>query len=226
MAAGVRDRVEAIERRIVAACERSGRPSHEVALIAVSKTFGPEAVESAIAAGIRHVGENRIQEAREKIPKVKGAVRWHMIGHLQSNKAKEAVGFFDVIQTIDSASLADRIARFAGEASKRIDVLLQVNVGGEAQKSGVDPADLSSLAEHVSRLPELRAIGLMTIPPLVSAEEVRPLFARVRELRDQLRERHEECRELSMGMSDDFEVAIEEGATMVRIGRAIFGGRG
>lgn len=222
----VGERIEAIERRIVAACERAGRPSREVALIAVSKTFGPEAVEAAIAAGIREVGENRIQEAREKIPKVKATARWHMIGHLQSNKAKDAVGLFDVIQTIDSPSLADRVARYAGEASKRIDVLLQVNVGGEAQKSGVDPADLPSLAEHVSRLPELRVIGLMTIPPLISAEEVRPLFGRVRELRDQLRERHEECRELSMGMSDDFEVAIEEGATMVRIGRAIFGGRG
>ena len=223
---GIRERVEAIERRIVAACERSGRPSQEVALVAVSKTFGPEAVEAAIAAGIRDVGENRIQEAREKIPNVKGAVRWHMIGHLQSNKAKDAVGLFDVIQTIDSASLADRIARFAGEASKRIDVLLQVNVGGESQKSGVEPADLPALAEHVSRLPELRAVGLMTIPPLVSEDEVRPLFARLRSLRDQLRERHEDCRELSMGMSADFEAAIEEGATIVRIGRAIFGGRG
>jgi PLP dependent protein len=192
----------------------------------VSKTFGPEAVEAAIEAGIREVGENRIQEAREKIPNVKGDVRWHMIGHLQSNKAKEAVGLFDVIQTIDSTSLADRVARFAGEASKRIDVLIQVNVGGEAQKSGVDPAELSALAEHVSSLPELRTIGLMTIPPLISSEEVRPLFSRLRELRDQIRERHGACRELSMGMSDDFEVAIEEGATMIRVGRAIFGGRG
>jgi PLP dependent protein len=222
----IKERVEAIERRIVAACARSERPWQEVALVAVSKTFGPEAVDAAIAAGIRDLGENRIQEAREKIPRVKGAVRWHMIGHLQSNKAKEAVGLFDVIQTVDSAALADRIARFAGEASKRVDVLLQVNVGGEAQKSGVDPADLPSLAQHVSRLPELRAIGLMTIPPLVSIEEVRPLFARLRELRDQLREQHQDCRELSMGMSEDFEVAIEEGATIIRIGRAIFGRRG
>jgi PLP dependent protein len=222
----VGERIEAIERRIVAACERSGRPWQEVALIAVSKTFGPEAVEAAIEAGIREVGENRIQEAREKIPRVRGAVRWHMIGHLQSNKAKEAVGLFDVIQTIDSASLADRVARFAGEASKRMEVLLQVNVGAEKQKSGVDPVDLPALAEHVSRLPELRTVGLMTIPPLISAEELRPLFARVRELRDQLRERHQDCRELSMGMSDDFDVAIEEGATMIRIGRAIFGSRG
>ncbi|MFN2441841.1 MAG: YggS family pyridoxal phosphate-dependent enzyme [Thermoanaerobaculia bacterium] len=222
----VRERVEAIERRIAGAAERSGRPRQEIALIAVSKTFGPEAVEAAIEAGIRDLGENRVQEARDKIPGVKSPVRWHMIGHLQSNKAKEAVGLFDVIQTIHSVSLADRVARVAGEISKRVDVLLQVNVGAEEQKSGVDPAGLPALAAHVSGLPELRMIGLMTIPPLGSPDQVRPLFAQIRELRDRLRERHEECRELSMGMSDDFEVAIEEGATMVRIGRAIFGGRG
>lgn len=222
----IRERVQAIERRITAACDRAGRAWQEVALIAVSKTFPAEAVDAAIEAGIREVGENRVQEAREKIPAVLRPARWHLIGHLQSNKAKDAVALFDVVQTLDSAPLADRLARLAAEASKPLEVLIQVNVGGEEQKSGVEPDAVERLASHVSRLPELRLTGVMTVPPFLEPEEVRPYFQRLRGIRDTLRERYDSCRELSMGMSDDFEVAIEEGATMIRIGRAIFGGRG
>ncbi len=214
----IRERLAAVEARIAEACARAGRRREDVTLIAVSKTFAAEVVGEAIAAGVREVGENRVQEARDKRPLVEGSARWHLIGHLQSNKAKDAVRLFDVIQTVDSAALAEKLARAAEGAGKRQEVLLQVNIGGESQKSGADPADVESLAKQLRAFDALDLRGLMAIPP---AGDSRPYFRHVRRLRDELGLEH-----LSMGMSEDFEAAIEEGSTMVRIGRAIFGSRG
>lgn len=217
----IRRNLAAVESRITAACARAGRRRDEVSLIAVTKTFPSSDVDLAIDAGVSTVGENRVQEAREKKPEVDGAARWHLIGHLQSNKAKDAVRLFDVIQTIDSYELAEKVGRAAEAAGKRQEVLLQVNVGREAQKSGADPDDVADLARRVSTIGSLDLSGLMTIPPMVEVEDVRPYFRALRALRDGLG-----LREMSMGMTDDFEIAIEEGATMIRVGRAIFGSRG
>ncbi|MGH9457794.1 MAG: YggS family pyridoxal phosphate-dependent enzyme [Thermoanaerobaculia bacterium] len=225
MAADLAARLSAIEGKVEAACARSGRRREEVTLIAVTKTFGPDLVEAALAAGMRDLGENRVQEAREKVARAAGRARWHLIGHLQSNKAKEAVALFDCIQTIDSEALAEKVGRHAEDAGKSLDVLIQVNVGGEMQKSGVAPEEIAAVARAVDAHRSLRLRGLMTIPPLLPGESVRPFFRTLRELRERARETWPGCRDLSMGMSDDFEVAIEEGATMIRLGRALFGER-
>lgn len=217
----IRTNASALEARIAAACARAGRARAGVRLVAVTKTFPASDVDHAIAAGMIDVGENKVQEARDKKPSVAGSARWHLIGHLQSNKAKDAVRLFDVIQTIDSVELAERVARFAESEGKRQEVLVQVNVGEEEQKSGAEIADIPSLVRRVSALPSLHLSGLMAIPPFLEAEAMRPYFRRLRALRDDLG-----LPELSMGMTDDFEVAIEEGATMIRVGRAIFGARG
>ena len=211
----------AVEARIAAACARAGRSRSEVKLVAVTKTFPAADVDHAIAAGMTDAGENKVQEARDKTPSVAGSVRWHLIGHLQSNKARDAVRLFDVIQTIDSIELAERVARMAEGEGKRQEVLVQVNVGEEEQKSGAEIADVPSLVTRISHLPSLHLSGLMAIPPFLEPEAVRPYFRRLRSLRDDLG-----LPELSMGMTDDFEVAIEEGATIIRVGRAIFGERG
>lgn len=216
----IRANITALEERMASACARAGRSRGDVHLIAVSKTFPAEDIDHAIAAGMTDIGENKVQEARDKKPLVHATARWHLIGHLQSNKAKDAVRLFDVIQTIDSMELAERIGRAAGAAGKTQDVLLQVNIGREMQKSGVDPADVATLAKGVSSIPGLRLTGLMAIPPLGEAEEMRPYFRELRAMRD-----HLGLEQLSMGMTDDFEVAIEEGATIIRVGRAIFGSR-
>jgi pyridoxal phosphate enzyme (YggS family) len=210
-----------VEARVAAACERAGRARADVKLVAVTKTFPASDVEHAIAAGMTHVGENKVQEARDKKPSVAGSARWHLIGHLQSNKAKDAVRLFDVIQTIDSIQLAERVARFAEADGKRQEVLVQVNVGDEEQKSGAEIAEVAKIVHLAVSLPSLHVSGLMAIPPIGEAEEMRPYFRTLRALRDDLA-----LTELSMGMTDDFEVAIEEGATIVRVGRAIFGARG
>ena len=217
----IRASVAAVEARVAAACQRAGRAREDVRLVGVSKTFPAADIELAIAAGIAEIGENKVQEAREKRPAVAASARWHLIGHLQSNKAKDAVRLFDVIQTIDSAGLAERVARVAEAAGKKQEVLLQVNIGREEQKSGVDPDDVAKLVRRVAELPSLHLAGLMAIAPLGEAEEMRPYFRQLRALRDGLG-----LVELSMGMTDDFEVAIEEGATIIRVGRAIFGSRG
>jgi len=216
----IRENLVALERRIVAACERSDRQRHHVTLVAVTKTFPAEDVAHAIAASATDVGENKVQEARDKKPLVTAPARWHLIGHLQSNKAKDAVRLFDVIQSVDSFDLAEKIARVAESIGKRQEILLQVNVGGEAQKSGLDVADVPALAKQVAALSSLHLVGLMAIPPAGEAEAMRPYFRELRTLRDDLG-----LAELSMGMTDDFEVAIEEGATIIRAGRAIFGSR-
>lgn len=217
----IRANLALVEERIAAACMRAGRKREDVTLIAVTKTFPASDVDAVIAAGVTNVGENKVQESRDKKPLVHGSARWHLIGHLQSNKAKDAVRLFDVIQTVDSFALAERIARLAEAESKRVEVLLQVNVGGEEQKSGVDKRDASELTKRVNALPALRVSGLMAIPPAGEAEAMRPYFRSLRQLRDTLG-----LEQLSMGMTDDFEVAIEEGATIIRVGRAIFGARG
>lgn len=216
----IREGVAAVRSRIAAACARVGRSADEVTLIAVTKVFPAPAVEEAIAAGVTDIGENRVQEAREKKPEVAGSARWHLIGHLQSNKAKDAVRLFDVIQTVDSAALAEKIARAADGAQKRQDVLLQVNIGDESQKSGAARSEVESLARVLTAMPSLHLRGLMAIPPVGTAEEVRTYFRDLRVLRDAVGVEH-----LSMGMSEDFETAVEEGATLVRVGRAIFGSR-
>lgn len=210
----VADNVAAVEATIAAACARAGRKRDEVTLVAVSKTFPAAAVDEAIAAGITEVGENRVQEAREKRPDVRGNARWHLIGHLQSNKAKDAVRLFDVIESVDSIALGEKIAR---AAEKPVDVLLQVNIGDEPQKNGIARGEVEPVLRALQKLPELHVKGLMAIPPLGDS---RPYFQELKRMRDALG-----LEQLSMGMSDDYEAAIEEGSTIVRVGRAIFGSR-
>lgn len=217
----IRENVAAVEERIARACARSGRTRGEVTLVAVSKTFPASFVEDAIDAGITEVGENRVQEAREKKPLVRGAARWHLIGHLQTNKARDAVRLFDVIQAVDSLDLAEKLARAAEAHGKRQEVMLQVNIGDEPQKSGIERAEVEAVARQATALASLRVIGLMALPPIGTPEESRPYFRELRSMRDALGLEH-----LSMGMSEDFEAAIEEGSTIVRVGRAIFGSRG
>jgi len=215
----VAERLALIRERVARAAERSGRSPAEVTIVAVSKFFPTQAIEEAAAAGIAHIGENRVQEAAAKVSSLRHLpVTWHMIGHLQTNKAKTALELFDIIQTVDSLRLAEALSR---RADRAIPVLLEVNVAGEASKFGLSPPEVPQTAEAVARLPHLDMRGLMTMAPLVGdPEEVRPVFRELRRLRDALG-----LAELSMGMTDDFEVAIEEGATLVRIGRAIFGER-
>jgi pyridoxal phosphate enzyme (YggS family) len=220
----IAERLEAARERIAAACGRAGRSPDEVTLVAVTKGFPPEAVREAHAAGVRQFGENRVQEAQTKLPTLENLSprpTWHMIGHLQTNKVKTAVGLFDIIQSVDSLHLAQAIERRAPR-STRVPVFLEVNVAGEASKQGVAPDELSRLVAATRALPGLDVRGLMTIAPLVDdPEQARPVFRRLRELAEPLG-----LKELSMGMTDDFEVAVEEGATVVRVGRAIFGERG
>jgi pyridoxal phosphate enzyme (YggS family) len=189
--------------------------------VVVSKEVGISAIRAAFDCGIRDFGENRVQEAEEKIVQlsdIKPEVTWHMVGHLQSNKAKTAVGLFDIIHSVDSLRLAEVLSRRLEES---FPVLLQVNVSGEATKSGFALNEVEAAVEKIRQLPNLKVVGLMTIAPLVvDIEEARLVFRKLRELRDSLGLEH-----LSMGMTDDFEVAVEEGATMLRIGRAIFGDR-
>lgn len=217
----IRANVAAVEQRIAVACARSRRERDEVILVAVSKTFPATAIDAAFAAGIRHVGENRVQEAREKILDVSSRPVWHLVGHLQSNKAKDAVRLFDMIESVDSVSLAEKIANLATAEGKRLDILLQVNIGREAQKNGIDPDEMKATVSQVRSMSSLALRGLMSIPPIGTPEETRRWFRALRVLRDETGLEH-----LSMGMSDDFEVAIEEGSTMIRVGRAIFGSRG
>lgn len=224
----MRSNLSAIEQEIRDACAQSGRDRDSVTLIGVSKTFPPALVDDAVSLGVADIGENRIQELRVKVAEVKCSPRWHLIGHVQSNKAKEAARLADVIHTIDSQKLAERLANEAGELQKLLDVLIQVNLGGEEQKSGVDPEETEQLLAALLPLGALRVRGLMTIPPVASADQTRRFFAELRELRDRLQPvaGNGIFTELSMGMSEDFAIAIEEGATMIRVGRALFGERG
>lgn len=230
-ALGLTDRLAGVRERIIAAARRSNRSPESITLVAVSKTHPAKSVVQAIAAGLTDFGENRIQEAEAKIPAVgRDAARWHLIGHLQSNKARRAVELFDTIHSLDSVGLARRLERVCIELEReQLPVLIQVDLGGEASKTGIDESNLSALVEVVGECGHLRLTGLMTLPPFFEdAEEVRPYFRRLRELRDDFRAQgvfEQQSGELSMGMTHDFEIAIEEGATMVRVGTAIFGER-
>jgi PLP dependent protein len=227
----IRERLAGVRRRIEAAAMRSGRAPEEVTLVAVTKTHTAAVIRCAIAAGAHELGENRVQEADAKITELgRREARWHLIGHLQANKARRAVALFNLIHSVDSVSLARRLDRLcAEEGREELPVPLQVDLAGEATKSGVAEAELPQLIEAVRGCERLRLLGLMTLPPFYEeAELVRPYFRRLRELRDLHRAQGafgEGRGELSMGMSHDFEVAIEEGATMVRVGTSIFGER-
>jgi len=226
----IADRVAAVRERIARAAERASRPPGDITLVGVSKTFTAESVRAAFAAGVRHFGENRVQEASAKIAALAdlrpSGLQWHLIGHLQSNKGRKAAFLFDVIQSVDSVALAERLARAATESSRALRVLVQVDLAGEVTKSGLPEADLIEALRRMGGLDGLQVTGLMALPPYLGPEEVRPYFRRLRILRDEaVREGLLDGSDLSMGMSHDFEAAVEEGATIVRVGTAIFGAR-
>src|SRR5688572_28298275 len=227
----LRLRLRGVWSRIEAAAKRSGRARDAIKLIAVSKTHPANVLRAAIEAGMTDLGENRVQEAEPKIDKLgREAATWHLIGHLQSNKARRAVQLFKVIHSIDSVTLVEKLDRACADSQREeLPVLIQVDLGHEATKSGADELELPRLIEAVTSSEHLKLVGFMTLPPLFEdAESTRPFFAKLRELRDEYQNRGVfgvAQAELSMGMTNDFEVAIEEGATMVRIGTAIFGER-
>ncbi|MEN7973862.1 MAG: YggS family pyridoxal phosphate-dependent enzyme [Verrucomicrobiota bacterium] len=218
------ERLGKVEQRIVAACEKAGRPRDSVRLLAVSKTKPPEAVREAAECGLRLFGENRVQEAQSKIPMCPAGLEWHLIGHLQTNKAKVAAKFFQMVHSVDSLKLLKALDSHAGVA---LPVLLQVNVSGEAAKFGMKPDEVAGVIEAANQMHKCEVHGLMTIPPFTpDPEKARTHFIALRELRDRLQdETGTPLPELSMGMSHDLEVAIEEGSTWVRIGTDLFGGR-
>jgi len=226
-----RSRLERVREKIAAAIARANRQSEEVTLVAVSKTHPPEMINEGLVAGLTDFGENRVQEAEEKIPQVgRDKARWHLIGHLQSNKARRAGELFDVIHSLDSAGLAQKLNRYCLELHRsEFPVLIQVDLAHEATKSGATEDQLGEIVDAVRQSAALRLIGLMTLPPFFEdVEQVRPFFRKLRELRDELRRQGvfgDQPGELSMGMTHDYEIAIEEGATMLRIGTAIFGER-
>ncbi|MFZ5587770.1 MAG: YggS family pyridoxal phosphate-dependent enzyme [Thermodesulfobacteriota bacterium] len=222
------ENLAAVRARMAAAAERAGRRPEDVRLVAVAKTQPPEAVRAALAAGQVVFGENYVQEAAAKIAQVGPGPRWHFIGRLQTNKARQAADLFDAVQSLHSLKLAQALDRRAGELNKRIMVLIQVSLAGETQKSGCSPAEAPALAQAVADLPNLDLRGLMTLPPFFDQPEAaRPYFAALRELAQELARDLPAgaMSELSMGMSGDFEAAIAEGATLVRVGAAIFGAR-
>ena len=227
----IAERLREVRSRITAAAIRAGRDPEEITLVAVTKTHPPQFVREAIAAGARDFGENKLQEAEAKIPQIgRDSARWHLIGHLQSNKARKAVGLFDLIHSVDSVSLVERLQRICGEENRHeLPVLVQVDLAHEQRKSGVSEKDLADVFRALDKSPQIKCKGLMILPPFCeNPDDARPYFRRLCELRDRLREDgvfgHERG-ELSMGMTHDFEVAIDEGATIVRIGTAIFGER-
>jgi pyridoxal phosphate enzyme (YggS family) len=233
-----------VREQIAASAQRAGRDPEEVKLVAVTKTFPTEVVLAAYEAGVRHFGENRVEEGIRKITAIEPYLSgerptWHMIGHVQSRKASRVAEYYDTVHSVDRLKIARRLSRYADQGERTIPVLLECNVSGEASKYGFavenweqdDSQQSAFLAavEEILALPALAVRGLMTMPPYVDdPEEVRPMFVRLHRLRDALRERFPavDWHHLSMGMTNDFEVAVEEGATMVRIGRGIFGARG
>ena len=231
MAETIQSRLKRVKDRITEAALACGRDPRAVKLVAVSKTVPADRVSAAINAGVTDLGENYVQEAREKIEALgRETVSWHFIGHLQSNKAKYAVKLFDLIHSVDSLKLAKELDRRAWALGKVQKVLVQVNISGEATKSGIETEQAMALVRQMARLDNLAICGLMTMPPYFnSPEKVRPYFRALKDLYDLIRTeaiRHVSIAELSMGMTGDFEAAIQEGATLVRIGTAIFGERG
>jgi pyridoxal phosphate enzyme (YggS family) len=220
-----------VRQRVEHAARRCNRSTEDITLVAISKTHPTETLQAALEIGVSDLGENRVQEAEGKIEALgREAVHWHLVGHLQSNKARRAVQLFDVIHSLDSPELAQKLDRLCiEEGREELPVLIQINFGGEESKTGIDPRDLPQLLEATAACQRLRLIGLMTLPPYFENPDCgRPFFKALREVRDQLKVegRFGEGRgELSMGMSHDFEIAIEEGATILRVGTAIFGER-
>lgn len=223
----IESNIHSIRERIEHACERSGRTPSEVTLMAVSKFHPWQAVCEAAQAGIQVFGENRVQEGKSKIPQCPSGLHWHLIGHLQSNKCRDAVHFFEMIQSVDSLSLAEEINRMADKAASYLPILLEVNIAGESTKFGYNPQSLLNDLEKLNALNRLEIQGLMAIPPWAAdPEKSRPLFRKLVDLKKQCEDiLQAPLPTLSMGMSDDFEVAIEEGSTLVRVGTAIFGER-
>lgn len=230
-AAGLAARFADVQARVADAARSCGRSPDEVTLIAISKTHPASLIKELVELGATDLGENRVQEAEGKIPEVgRTSARWHLVGHLQANKARRAVNLFDVIHSLDSIDLAKRLDRLCAEIGREsLPLLIQLDLGHEETKSGLDVEELPQLTEAVLQLERLELIGLMTLPPFGDDPELaRPYFRRLRELRDQLASEGafgDRKGELSMGMTHDFQVAIEEGATMVRVGTAIFGER-
>lgn len=222
----IRENYFNVMQRIERAAQRAGRDPKEVKLVAVSKTVEVERIREAIDAGVSILGENYVQEARKKIEEIGRQVEWHFIGHLQTNKAKYAVRLFDLIHSVDSLPLAEELDRRAQKENQIIKVMIEVNLSGEASKFGTEEEKAFELAKEICRLKNLSLIGLMTMPPYFDSPELsRPYFIQLRQLKERLEKVGIPLKELSMGMSNDFEIAIEEGATYVRVGTAIFGPR-
>ncbi|MDD4858554.1 MAG: YggS family pyridoxal phosphate-dependent enzyme [Candidatus Krumholzibacteria bacterium] len=225
----IRENLERVRERVAAAAARAGRDPAAITIVAVTKTHGPEAVTGAIEAGIADVGENRVQEFLEKAPAVKLPCRWHLVGHLQTNKVAKVIGRFALIQSVDSFRLAEQLSRSGVKAGVTTDILLEVNTSGEESKFGLPLDGAMTMCGLISALPNLRIRGLMTVGPLVSDRViVGAAFAKLRLLKqeiDSARIENVSMEHLSMGMSDDFEIAIIEGSTMVRLGRVLFGER-
>ena len=219
--------LEAVRQRIAAACARAGREPASVTLLAVTKTQPPAIVNEAAKLGLTLLGENKVQEAKAKMPMCSGRLRWQMIGHLQTNKCRDAVHLFEMIQSVDSLYLAEELNKRAEQAAKRIPILLEVNLAGEASKFGYRTEKLLEELPQLNQFPRLEIQGLMTVPPWTAEpEKVRPLFRQMRTLKEQSEQTlGAPLMHLSMGMTGDFEIAIEEGSTMVRIGTALFGAR-
>lgn len=225
----IRDNLKMVRERIARAAESAGRDISEISVVGITKTHGPEVVKAAVEAGIEHIGENRVQEFLSKYPKVDVECKWHLVGHLQRNKVNKVLGKFELIHSIDS----ERLVRKLNKSGERDDivsnVLIQVNTSGEESKFGVSPDETIRLAELIAELPYLKIHGLMTIAPWVDDQKVvAASFARLRNLRDKLIDRGfdgNEVKHLSMGMTDDFEIAVKEGATILRLGRVLFGER-
>ncbi|MDZ7265287.1 MAG: YggS family pyridoxal phosphate-dependent enzyme [candidate division KSB1 bacterium] len=223
------DNIINIKDRIHRTCERVGRRPEDIILVAVTKTVPVADIQLAIKHGIQHIGENRVQEASDKFNRLGQCATWHLIGHLQTNKVKKALAIFDLIHSVDSLHLAQELSRLAQHRSRPLDCLIEVHTSHEATKYGVAPEETLHLIKEMAKLPAIRVQGLMTIGPFVpDLEQVRPSFRLLRELKDFIQQQGVdgvEMKYLSMGMTNDFEIAIEEGANMLRIGRAIFGER-
>ena len=221
--------IDAIKQRITLAALRAGRDPLSIKLMAVTKTVGQERILKAIEAGLTMLGENYVQEAKDKIAAIGDHAQWHMIGHLQTNKAKYAVKLFDCVHSVDRLELAQELDKRAGQINRKLNVLIEVNVSGEESKSGIEKTQVLELVRQVAPSPNLAVRGLMTMAPYSdNPENSRPYFKALRNLRDVINRADIasiSMEELSMGMTDDFEVAIEEGATIIRVGRAIFGKR-
>ncbi len=224
---GIAENLDSVKKRISQACERAGRDPLSVSIVAVSKLHPSNAVNEAVRLGIKNFGENKVQEAKAKIPMCISGITWHLIGHLQTNKARDAVELFDMIHSVDSLKLAEELNKRAEKIDKKMPILIEVNVSGEISKFGYVPELLMGEIGKIAMLPNLELQGLMTMAPFTeNPEEIRPIFRKLRELKERCEQLlNQPLPHLSMGMSNDFEIAVEEGATLVRIGTAIFGER-